>query len=65
MPDFRDGSASDFLDLAWSEAARGGWNRYSNRFDVNQTLICFAAVRFDTYFDTIFIFLWYVNFRLQ
>ncbi len=36
------------VDLGWFQAARGGCDRYSGRFDVNSTLSCLAAVRYDT-----------------
>ncbi len=42
------GWAFDLVDFGWFQAARGGCDRYSGRFDINVTLACLAAVRFDT-----------------
>ncbi len=62
MSDFRGGLALDLVVLGRFQAPRGGCHRYSGRFDVNSTLICFAAVRFDT-ISTLFD-IPIVNFRL-
>ena len=48
MFDFRGSLAFDLLDLDWVQGPRGGCNQYSGRFDINSTLACLAAVRFDT-----------------
>ncbi len=44
MSDFRGGLAFDLGDFGWFQVPRGGCDRYSARFDVNSTLIRFAAV---------------------
>ncbi len=48
MLGFRGGLAFDLTDSGWFQAARVGGDRYSNRFDVDSTLIGLVAVSFDT-----------------
>ena len=38
----------DSVDFGWSQAAAGGCDQYSGRFDINSRFICLVAVRFDT-----------------
>ncbi len=43
MSGFRGGLAFALVDLGWFQAARGGCDRHSGRFDIHSTLICVAT----------------------